>query len=332
MRVGARKNEAEAGPPAEAEADRRGGRFGDVDRRGGRGGGGGKGEERVTVRERITDEASQVHERDLRIGDDESEGATSESSESREKGPTDEENKSTTAKWPVPKSTSGATGGNVEERKDDPSATLPGSISPTTRHRALPATPPAPPLLSRRASLSRVAAVSRRRTSPPRVVAASSAGVAASPAGAAASRCSLRHRWSCRCRLLLHVRVTPLQCAVRATAGSPTPPAAVPSAAHSRAVRCRLPAGLPANPRHLHRATASRSRVAAVCGRLLLPLVSPLLAGYCAAAGPRPLHRAGALTAVSFSCCLSPFYLFLSLPVALSLSSFSLFFLSLIHF
>ncbi|KAK9119301.1 hypothetical protein Scep_017394 [Stephania cephalantha] len=74
----------------------------------------------------VQDEASQVHERDLHICDDESEGATSESSKSREKCPTDEENRSITAEWPIPKSISGATGGNVEEMEDDPSAHLPG--------------------------------------------------------------------------------------------------------------------------------------------------------------------------------------------------------------
>ncbi|KAK9167302.1 hypothetical protein Scep_002493 [Stephania cephalantha] len=58
--------------------------------------------------------------------DDESDEDTSKSSESREKGPIDEENRSTTAEWPVPESTSGGTGGNIEEREDDPSAPLPG--------------------------------------------------------------------------------------------------------------------------------------------------------------------------------------------------------------
>ncbi|KAK9082865.1 hypothetical protein Scep_029336 [Stephania cephalantha] len=53
-------------------------------------------------------------------------GATSESSEFREKGPSNEENRSTTAECPVPESSSGATGGNVEEREDDPFAPLPG--------------------------------------------------------------------------------------------------------------------------------------------------------------------------------------------------------------
>ncbi|KAK9125839.1 hypothetical protein Scep_014685 [Stephania cephalantha] len=52
--------------------------------------------------------------------------ATSESSESREKGPRDEENRITTAERPVPGSSSGATGGNVEEREHDPSVPLPG--------------------------------------------------------------------------------------------------------------------------------------------------------------------------------------------------------------
>ncbi|KAK9125491.1 hypothetical protein Scep_014337 [Stephania cephalantha] len=48
----------------------------------------------------VLDKASQVHDRDLRMGDDESEEATSESSEFREKGPTDEENRNTTAECP----------------------------------------------------------------------------------------------------------------------------------------------------------------------------------------------------------------------------------------
>ncbi|KAK9083209.1 hypothetical protein Scep_029680 [Stephania cephalantha] len=62
------------------------------------------------------DEVSKVHERDIHIGPDESRGATSESSESIDKAPSEQQNKSS----------SGATSRNVEEREDDPSAPLLG--------------------------------------------------------------------------------------------------------------------------------------------------------------------------------------------------------------
>ncbi|KAK9112092.1 hypothetical protein Scep_019611 [Stephania cephalantha] len=52
-------------------------------------------------------------------------GATFESFESSEKGPNEQENRSTTAPCPIPGSSSGATSGNVEESEDDPSVHLP---------------------------------------------------------------------------------------------------------------------------------------------------------------------------------------------------------------